>query len=103
MAIPLTGGSLAKFYIVAVGADSQPWLLIQVLVVTSTIGLIYYLRVVTTLFHQPVAEGQGPEALPHRALAVSLVLAVLTEFLIWFGVFSSPLLHPIQSAIGGIV
>jgi len=53
------GGSLAKFYIVAVGADSQPWLLIQVLVVTSTIGLIYYLRVVTTLFHQPVAKAKG--------------------------------------------
>ena len=85
------------------GADSQAWLLILVLVVTNSIGLIYYLRVVTTLFHQPVVEGQGPEALPHRALTVSLVLAVLTVFLIWFGAFSSPLLHLIQSAIGSVL
>lgn len=101
--IPLTAGFLAKFYIVAAGADSQAWLLILVLVVTSTIGLFYYLRVVITLFHQPVAGGQAPEPLPRRTPAVSLVLAVLTVFLIWFGVFPSPLLHLIQSAIGNIL
>lgn len=48
--IPLTACFLAKFYIVAAGADSQAWLLILVLVVTSAIGLFYYLRVITTLF-----------------------------------------------------
>jgi len=100
--IPLTAGFLAKFYIVAAGADSQAWLLILVLVVSSTIGLFYYLRVVTTLFQQPISEDQSPEPLPRRAPAISLVLAVLTVFLVWFGVFPSPLLRLIQSAIGNI-
>ena len=100
--IPLTAGFLAKFYLVAAGADSHAWLLILVLVVTSTIGLFYYLRVVTTLFQQPVSEDETLEPLPRRAPAISLVLTVLTIFLIWFGVFPSPLLHLIQSTIGNI-
>lgn len=100
--IPLTAGFLAKFYIVAAGADSHAWLLIFILVVTSTIGLFYYLRVITTLFHQPVSEGQEPEPAPRRAPAVALVLAVLTAFLVWFGVFPAPLLRVIQSTIGSI-
>jgi NADH-quinone oxidoreductase subunit N len=100
--IPLTAGFLAKFYLVAAGADAQAWLLILVLVVSSTIGLFYYLRVVEALFHQPVSESSAPEPLPHRSPAVSVVLAVLTVFLIWFGVFPAPLLHLIRSALGSI-
>jgi NADH-quinone oxidoreductase subunit N len=100
--IPLSAGFLAKFYLVAAGADSHAWLLILVLAVSSAIGLFYYLRVVSTLFQQGVSECQAPEPLPRRAPAISLVLAVLTASLVWFGVFPSPLLRLIQSAIGNI-
>ena len=100
--IPLTAGFLAKFYLVAAGADSHSWLLILVLVVTSTIGLFYYLRVVAALFHQPDSEAPAPEPLPRRTSAVSVLLAVLTALLIWFGIFPSPLLRLIRSAIGSI-
>jgi NADH-quinone oxidoreductase subunit N len=100
--IPLTAGFLAKFYLLAAGADSHAWLLILVLVVTSTIGLFYYLRVVAALFHQPASEGPAPEPLPRRTPAVSVLLVVLTSLLIWFGIFPSPLLHLIRSAIGSI-
>src|SRR6185312_11372852 len=100
--IPLTAGFMAKFYLVAAGADSHAWLLILVLVVTSTIGLFYYLRVVAALFHQPVSEGLAHEPLPRRTPAVSVLLAVLTALLIWFGIFPSPMLYLIRSAIGSI-
>ncbi|HLH37051.1 MAG TPA: NADH-quinone oxidoreductase subunit N [Alloacidobacterium sp.] len=100
--IPLTAGFLAKFYLVAAGADSHAWLLIFVLVVTSTIGLFYYLRVVGVMFHQPASERLVPEPLPRRTPAVSVVLVALSAFLIWFGVFPSPLLRLIQFAIGKI-
>jgi len=100
--IPLTAGFMAKFYLVAAGANSHAWLLILVLVVTSTIGLFYYLRVVAALFHQPVSEGLAHEPLPRRTPAVSVLLAVLTALLIWFGIFPSPMLHLIRSAIGSI-
>jgi NADH-quinone oxidoreductase subunit N len=100
--IPLTAGFLAKFYLVAAGADSHAWLLIFVLVITSTIGLFYYLRVVGVMFHQPASESLVPEPLPRRTPAVSVVLVALSIFLIWFGVFPSPLLHLIRSALGSI-
>lgn len=101
--IPLTAGFLGKFYIVAAGAASQAWLLIIILVVTSTIGLFYYLRVIATLYCRPSELEQIPESLPRRAPAVSLVLTVSIVLLIWIGVYPSPLLHVIQSAIGNLM
>lgn len=100
--IPLTAGFLAKFYIVAAGAESQAWLLILILVITSTLGLFYYLRVVTALYEHPSGNTQVFEPLPRRAPAVSLVLAVLAVLLVWFGTYPAPLLKVIQSAIGSI-
>ena len=101
--IPLTAGFLGKFYIVAAGAASQAWALIIVLVITSTIGLFYYLRVIAALYRPPFELDQIPEPLPRRTHAVSLVLAVSTVLLIWFGVYPAPLLHVIQSAISNLV
>lgn len=101
--IPLTAGFLGKFYIVAAGAASQAWMLIIILVITSTIGLFYYLRVIAVLYRQPFASDELPEPAPRRAPAVSLVLAVSTVLLIWFGVYPAPLLHVIQSAIGNLI
>ena len=54
--IPLTAGFLGKFYIVAAGAAVGAWALILILVITSTIGLFYYLRIVAALYQQP-ADG----------------------------------------------
>src|SRR6185437_15997741 len=51
--IPLTAGFIAKFYIVAAGANAELWLLLLVLIVTSVVGLYYYLRVVLALFATP--------------------------------------------------
>ena len=101
--IPLTAGFIGKFYIVAAGAASQAWALIIILVITSTIGLFYYLRLVAILFRRPYAADEVPEPVPRRAPAVSLVLAVSTVLLIWFGVYPAPLLHVIQSAIGNLI
>ena len=101
--IPLTAGFIGKFYIVAAGAASQAWTLIIILVITSTIGLFYYLRLIAVLFRQPFATDKVSEPVPRRAPAVSVVLAVSTALLIWFGVYPAPLLHVIQSAIGNLI
>ena len=101
--LPLTVGFLAKVYVVAAGAAAQVWPLILVLVITSAIGLFYYLRVVTALYQAPSEAAQAPEPAPRIAPAVSLVLVVLTVLLIWFGCYPSPILRVIQSAIGNPV
>jgi NADH-quinone oxidoreductase subunit N len=93
--IPLTAGFLGKFYILAAGASSAIWALMIVLVVSSAIGLFYYLRIVVAIYSQPA------EPLPRPALAAPdrVVLLALTVLLIWFGVYPGPLVSQIGHAI----
>ena len=63
--IPLTAGFLAKFYVVAAGASSALWTLILVLVVTSGIGVYYYLRVIVAIFSGETGAAVFP---PRRLL-----------------------------------
>ena len=100
--IPLTAGFLGKFYIVAAGASAGAWALILILVTTSAIGLFYYLRVVVLLFQQPAASDVVHEPIPRRAPGATLVLAALTVILVWLGVYPTPLLRAIQTAIGSL-
>ncbi len=101
--IPLTAGFLGKFYIVAAGASSAIWALIIVLVVTSSIGLFYYLRIIVAVFGRVEEAGTETHAFSAPvSVADSLVLAVLVILLVWFGVYPAPLLNLIQTAVAGL-
>lgn len=97
--IPATIGFLGKFYILAAGADVSAWALIIVLVLTSVAGLFYYLRIVVTLYSPPP---ERPSLIPAVAEGGVFVLAVLTILLIWFGVYPSPLIDLIRTAVTGL-
>ncbi len=92
--IPVTGGFLAKFYVVTAGASAGMWALILILVITSVIGLFYYLRVVVTLYKR-VPE-KAPRAQIH-ASGASYVLVALAILLIWLGVYPGPLLNVVKT------
>jgi len=105
--IPLTAGFLGKFYVVTAGGGSALWGLIIVLVLTSTVGLYYYTRIVVAMY---VARREPAEA--HAAagpvtetaevvapLGASVVLGALTVFLIVFGVYPAPLIRLIERAV----
>ena len=96
----LTAGFLGEFYIVAAGASAAAWSLILILVITSTIGLFYCLRVVVVLYQQPAAGDQTREPIPRQAPGATLILPALTVILVWLGVYPTPLLRVIQAAIG---
>ena len=98
--IPMTVGFIGKFYIVAAGAAAGSWALILILVVASTIGLFYYLRITVALYQQP---GEAMQPLPIRMPAATVALTVLTLILVWLGVYPSEMLKAIQSAIGGLL
>ncbi|MFT5782208.1 MAG: NADH-quinone oxidoreductase subunit N [Pseudomonas sp.] len=94
--IPLTAGFIGKFYIVAVGVESQLWWLLSTLVIGSAIGVFYYLRVMVTLFL--VAPGlhrhDAPENWGQRMSGVMLMaMAALTIIL---GVYPQPLMELLQ-------
>ena len=86
--LPLTAGFIGKFYILMAGAQASNWLLAFTLVVTSTIGLFYYLRIIV-MMGLPVREG-GEEA-PAWVPGVEIIaLAGLVLVVVWMGVFPQP-------------
>ena len=97
--IPATMGFIGKFYILASGANASAWPLIVVLVLTSVIGLFYYLRIVVTLFSASPERQPSSQRLEWGSAFVVGGLAVL---LIWFGLYPAPLLNVIRATIGGL-
>jgi NADH-quinone oxidoreductase subunit N len=93
--IPLTAGFLGKFYVLTAGASSATWTLIIILILSSTIGLVYYLRVI-------VAMLSASEGTPHDAgraalgITPTIALAVLTVALLVLGVYPGPFWNTIS-------
>ena len=79
------------------GVGSALWLLVIVLVVSSGIGLYYYLRVIATLFRPAPERGRRLAVAPSVSLAGGLALAGLLVLLVWLGVYPSPLIQMIQT------
>jgi len=86
--IPLTAGFLGKFYVVTAGAAQSRWVLLFTLVVSSTIGLFYYLRILVVMYAQPAEHVTigDPGTLP-LPIPATLALAVLTGLVFLIGVY----------------
>jgi len=97
--IPLTAGFIGKFYVVASGVSSALWLLVGTLVVTSVIGLFYYLRLVTVMFEQVEPGVTAPREEPAGSFAATAVLAVLTLLLLVLGVYPAPFIRLIAATV----
>jgi NADH-quinone oxidoreductase subunit N len=95
--IPLTAGFIGKFYLVAAGVSSELWVGVVVLVLTSAVGLVYYLRIIVAMAAPP-----GPVAirLPALTWAGSLALVVLALLLFGLGVYPAPLTRIIRGVVG---
>jgi NADH-quinone oxidoreductase subunit N len=94
--MPFTAGFLAKFYVVATGASVAMWAQIIILVVTSGIGVFYYLRVVLAVFGPETETGR---VLPALTPGAGIVLGVLSVALVWLGVFPGPMLSLIGATV----
>jgi NADH-quinone oxidoreductase subunit N len=93
--IPLTAGFFGKFSVLLAGVHSDLWFLVVVLIITSAVGLFYYLRVLVALC-TPAGEGGGT-SLPFSP--GNLVLAILVLLLIWLGVQPAPVVAIIQNMV----
>ncbi|WP_263366292.1 NADH-quinone oxidoreductase subunit N [Edaphobacter bradus] len=97
--IPLTAGFLGKFYVLIAGASQSRWVLLFTLVVSSTIGLFYYLRIIVVMYSQPaehIAAGD-PGTLP-LSIPAALALAALTGLVFLLGVYPALLWNVIVEA-----
>ena len=95
--IPLTAGFIGKFYLVLAGVNSALWLLVVVLVLTSGIGLFYYLRVILPMYERPSRKEEAIPLSPSIPVVGGVVVAALTLVLIWLGVLPAPLMEMIRT------
>jgi NADH-quinone oxidoreductase subunit N len=94
--IPLTAGFLGKFYVIAAGASQSRWVLLFTLVVSSTIGLFYYLRILVVMYAPPGDSGlEGDSWTLPVPLPAALALTALTGLVFLFGVYPTPLWNAI--------
>jgi NADH-quinone oxidoreductase subunit N len=100
--IPLTAGFVGKFYVLAAGVGQALWLLVIALVSSSVIGLVYYLRIVVTMYLQPPGEAAVPPLLAPRSPGGSVVLSGLTLLLVALGAYPAPLIDIIQAITGAL-
>jgi NADH-quinone oxidoreductase subunit N len=85
--IPITAGFIGKFYVLTSGVQAGLWLPVVMLVVTSVIGLYYYLRIISTLFGASQPAGEKQKTLnPFFYTAMYAALIVLVLLLFWLGI-----------------
>lgn len=91
--IPLTAGFIGKYYLLTAGVQAHTWTLAIVLVISSVIGLYYYLRIIVTMLRQQEDE----TVFPKLSVAGSVALGVLTMVVIWIGVFPEWLMQVVSA------
>jgi NADH-quinone oxidoreductase subunit N len=101
--IPLTAGFVGKFYLVAAGVQSALWLLVIILVVSSVIGLFYYVRIIAVMY-MPLPEREEV-SVPASSLSLAggAALAVLALLLVWLGAYPAPFIDVIRKAIAAAI
>ena len=93
--IPLTLGFVGKFFVVTAGTGAALWTLVIVLVLTSTVGLYYYTRIIVAMYVQRAVD----EARMVRAALAGVALAALTVFVLAAGVYPGPLIRLVEWAV----
>ena len=94
--IPITIGFIAKFYVFAAGIEGTFWLLIAGLIVGSAIGVFYYLRIIISMARKPEIATESSFEVPRGGLVTVVVLGIS---LLALGIYPTPLIDLIQSAI----
>ena len=93
--IPLTAGFMGKYFILASGIGNTSWLLVFTLVISSVIGLFYYLRIISVMMKQNEKETiKNPLFYSASGL---LVLAFLGFLIVWLGLFPSWLMELVNT------
>lgn len=94
--IPLTGGFIAKFYVIATAMADELWVLLAALVVGSAIGIYYYLRVMISLYLAPPGRRRLDAPRNWGQQAGGIVTMALALFIVAVGIYPQPLLDFLQ-------
>lgn len=94
--IPLTAGFMGKYFILAAGVGNTGWLLVFTLIISSVIGLFYYLRIIAAMIKQDEEKQEASRSLVY-SFSGFLVLAFLGVLIVWLGILPSGLMEMVNS------
>ncbi len=93
--IPITAGFIGKFYVIFEGMKAGLMLLVFAMIISSVIGLYYYLRVITTMF-----SPAGETTLPQITFMGKFTLAAITISILILGIYPGWLIDIITRFVG---
>lgn len=91
--IPATVGFIGKFYLIALGVESQHWWLVGGILFGSAIGLYYYLRVTITLFLVQPGMRRRDASDDWGMRAGGLVVLGIAGLIILWGIYPTPMIE----------
>jgi NADH-quinone oxidoreductase subunit N len=101
--IPLTAGFMGKFFVLSAGVEKGDWLLVLVLVISSVIGLFYYLRFLFAMMKTDEGGSGSPgfaAFLSSRASTGGVaLLIILGASILWLGSFPDWLMIIIRKSM----
>jgi NADH-quinone oxidoreductase subunit N len=97
--IPFTAGFVGKFYVTVAAGSAALWPLLVVMMITSGIGLFYYLRVVVAMFMQPEPASMAHAVTRRVPVTAGVTLAALAVLLVWIGVYPAPFIAFARAAL----
>jgi NADH-quinone oxidoreductase subunit N len=95
--IPLTAGFVAKFYLLSSAVSDGRWILLGSLVIGSSIGIYYYLRVIFYMTRRVEEHNNSPEA-PHGLIEKTMSCALIASILL-LGTVPQPLMEYLRSIL----
>jgi NADH-quinone oxidoreductase subunit N len=97
--IPLTAGFIGKFYILSAGVGNHQWLLAFVLVVSSVIGLFYYIRIIACMFEQQSEERTFEKLHTKVYLLNGITVLLLATIIVWLGLYPDGVIELIRACL----
>ncbi len=91
--IPLTAGFITKLYAIFAAVQGAQWFLVAMIILGSSIGLFYYLRVMLTLFKRPKAYIEFDVSGQWAVRTGGIMVIAVTAIIVFFGVLPSTLIE----------
>lgn len=96
--IPSTAGFIGKFYVIALGVQSELWWLVGGIVMGSAIGLYYYLRVMVVMYLFEPGERRRDAAHDWGQRSGGIMVLLIALAVMGIGLFPQPLIRLVEAA-----
>jgi len=98
--IPLTAGFMGKYFLLTAGVGKGNWLLVFTLVISSVIGLYYYLRFIVAMMRQDEETTLLAKLSARSSFTGILLLTILGTLIVWLGMSPAWLFELVSHVAG---